>query len=182
MKILDIIEPFLSIIFVMIYIVGIIWWNKKKAAAKKAGGKEAGEKKAKGPKLIRKLEQFLEQAQREKEARSGEPDMGSQQWLKLMGMPVAGQTQPPAVAPPPPPMPEEPVPPPPPKTPRAAAHEKRTNDRIVHLEPGMVPKTAPADSPIAGFARLTQLQQAVAWSEILGPPVALRKRETGDQW
>jgi len=140
---------FENLIWTLIFLVYIIYAILKKLRAASKTGKEAAKKKAPG--LKEKLEQIMTQLQQT----SGEED--TLEDLEIVQQEIAQQPMPEAVEKPPPPKPKPVVRKTHTQTPKpAVSPEERP---IYDLEPG-----------------IRELRKAVVWSEILGPPVALRRK------
>lgn len=166
-------ENFIPIIFVLIFIFSILSRKKARKDAR-TGGKPAPT-----GSLAQRLNAFLTDVQKrieqEAAAAKGTPDVSG--WSQLVdddeeesleGLVLEADER--VVMPPPAPKPS-----PPPKR-REQSRIRRVQD--VAAPPRQKPEPAPAAKTVQrrsrGFDRAA-LRRAIVWSEIIGPPVALRE-------
>jgi len=169
-------DTFVTVVFIIIAILSVISNARKQAAGKT--GRAAKARPSTG--LITRLNEAFAELRKKMEARARQAKQtrdGHSQWDLLIesdAEAVAPEESSPVVED----LPEPPSrkPPAPPRASRAA--EKPPKEAEKTVAPIPAPKQRAARKPGIVLNR-AQLRKAVIWSEIIGPPVALRDR-SGD--
>ena len=160
-------EELIQLIIILAIIGSTIWKMIKSSQSEKT------EKLSVIDKLKKAFDEMARSIQTELETRAGEASPGTDAWERLLAGP-ASEDEPEKTAPPPLPAPsgkpeikeKKGLAPPLPKP------ADKVSQPEAEMHPGIM---ATAKKQPVGYLGKTDLQRAVIWSEILGPPVGLRE-------